>query len=411
MKVSNLKIFTWSLYDFANTIFSMMVVTLNFGLMVKIIYHGSELSLSLTRSSSMILVALSMPLAGVVADKYMRRMPLTIFFTILCCVTTIFIGKSSSLMVELILFGLALYCYQAALVFYDAVLPQLTTPDRIGRVSGYGVALGYVGTIFALLVVGSLAGPRAYSKTFTLTGILFFLFSIPFFLTVKDDAPKPLEGVWQMTWDSIKKMKDIYIDAKSREGILRFFIARFFIVDALETIIFFMAIFLTEAIGFKDNKAVVGNLSEIYVFLTVVTIFTVAGSLLWGFITEKFGPRNSLIGTVILWVITLSFMIFLSNKFVFYILGSLAGISLGGVWTTERPLLINLVNDNERLAGYFGIFALTGRMAAVIGPNIWSLTLIIFGPLGIIKYRFAVGSVLAMMITGLWILRKVPDAR
>jgi UMF1 family MFS transporter len=152
-------------------------------------------------------------------------------------------------------------------------------------------------------------------------------------------------------------------------------------------------------------------LSEIYVFFLIVTVFTVLGSLVWGFVTEKFGPRNSLLGTVILWVITLLSIIFISNKLIFYILGSLAGISLGGVWTTERPLLINLVANNEKLAGFFGLFALTGRMAAVIGPVIWGVVVLVFGSWGPMKYRFAVGSVLIMMVTGLWILRKVPDAR
>jgi UMF1 family MFS transporter len=142
-----------------------------------------------------------------------------------------------------------------------------------------------------------------------------------------------------------------------------------------------------------------------------VTVFTVIGSLCWGFITEKFGPRNSLVGTVMLWVITLACILFISSKPIFYILGSLAGISLGGVWTTERPLLINLLSDNKRLAEYFGIFALTGRMAAVVGPIIWGLTVMAFTSWGPLRYRFAIGSVLLMMIIGLLILRKVPDAR
>jgi UMF1 family MFS transporter len=155
----------------------------------------------------------------------------------------------------------------------------------------------------------------------------------------------------------------------------------------------------------------IGNLNEIMVFLLTVTVFTVFGSLIWGFVTERLGPRNALLGTVGLWILTLTGIIFTQNKAIYYILGSLAGISLGGVWTTERPLLINLVADNERLAGYFGLFALTGRMAAVIGPLIWGLTVLVFGSLGAVKYRFAVGSVLVMMVTGLIILRKVPDAR
>ncbi len=411
MKYPKVKIFTWSLYDFANTIFSMNVVSLNFPLMIKNDYNGADLALSISRSSAMVLVALSMPLAGVVADKFRRRMPLTMIFTVLCCLATVLLGKGGSMVVQLALFAVAIFCYQAALVFYDAVLPQVAGPERVGRVSGYGVALGYVGTIFGLVVVGSIAGPRAYSEAFTWTGLLFLLFSIPFFATVRDEAPKPLDGLWRMTVDSTRKMSDVYREIKARPGLLRFFLGRFFVVDALETIIFFMAIFLNEAVGFSDDKAVLGNLNEITVFLLIVTVFTVFGSLIWGFLTEKFGPRNSLLGTVALWVVTLTGILFLSSKPIFYVLGSLAGISLGGVWTTERPLLINLVGDNEKLAGYFGFFALTGRMAAVIGPIIWGATVAGFSFLGPMKYRFAIGTVLIMMITGLIILRKVPDAR
>jgi UMF1 family MFS transporter len=411
MSYSKSKVFTWSLYDFANTIFSMNVVSLNFPLFIKNHYHGADLSLSLARSSAMVMVALSMPLAGVMADKYQRRMPLTIFFTILCCAATALLGKGGSIYLQLALFALAVYSYQAGLVFYDAVLPQIATPERMGRVSGYGVALGYCGTIFGLSVVGAISGPRAYSTAFTWTGILFMLFSMPFFLTVKDVAAQPLKGLWKMTADSIRNISKVFIDARSRPGMMRFFIGRFFIVEALETVIFFMGIFLVEAIGFSDSKAVIGNLNEVTIFLLAVTVFTVIGSLCWGFVTEKFGPRNSLLGTVMLWVATLTGILFISSKPTFYVLGSLAGISLGGVWTTERPLLINLLSDNKRLAEYFGIFALTGRMAAVIGPIIWGLIVMGFTSWGPLRYRFAIGSVLLMMITGLLILRKVPDAR
>jgi len=411
MKYPKYKIFTWALYDFANTIFSMNVVSLNFPLMIKNDYGSPDLALSLSRSSSMILVALSMPLAGIIADKFQRRMPLTIFFTICCCLATLLLGKGGSVVWQLTLFALAIYCFQAALVFYDATLPQVAPPERMGRVSGYGVALGYVGTLFGLSVVGSIAGPHNYSKAFTWTAILFLAFSFPFFLTIRDQAPRPLVGIWKLTVESIKHIRDVYVDARARPGILRFFLGRFFVIEALETVIFFMAIFLSEAAGFSEGRVIIGNLNEITVFLLTVTVFTVFGSLIWGFVTEKYGPRNSLLGTVALWVVTLAGIIFTQNKAIYYLLGSLAGISLGGVWTTERPLLINLVAENERLAGYFGLFALTGRMAAVIGPLIWGLTIVIFGPLGAIKYRFAVGSVLIMMITGLIILRKVPDAR
>ena len=304
MRFGKTKIFTWSLYDFANTIFSMNVVSLNFPLMIKNNYGGADLDLSLARSSAMVLVALTMPLAGTIADRFERRMLPAFGFTLLCCLATISLGRSDSMFINLMLFALAVYSYQGALVFYNAVLPQVAGPGKIGRVSGYGVSLGYTGTIFGLIVVGSLAGPRCYSDAFALTAILFFVFASPFFITVRDESPKPLKGLMAVTGSSIKGIIGVLRDARARPG-----------------------------------------------------------------------------------------------------------ISLGGVWTTERPLLINLVGDNSKLAGYFGLFALSGRMAAVGGPIIWGLTVLAFDSLGAIKYRFAVGSVLAMMIAGFFIMRKVPDAR
>ncbi len=411
MKFSKTRIFTWSLYDFANTIFSMNVVSLNFPLMIKNNYGGSDLDLSLARSSAMVLLALTMPLAGTIADRFERRMLPAMGFTLLCCLATVSLGHSSSMLINLMLFALAVYCYQGALVFYNAVLPQVAGPGKLGRVSGYGVALGYTGTIFGLIVVGSLAGPRCYSDAFALTAVLFFIFAVPFFITIGDQSPKPLKGLLTVTGDSIKGIVGVLRDARDRPGILRFLLGRFLVVEALETIIFFMAIFLKEAVGFSDEKLTFGNLNEITVFLIIVTAFTAVGSLIWGFVTEKFGPRNSLLGTIVLWIVTLLGIIIFSHKGLFFLLGSLAGISLGGVWTTERPLLINLVGDNSKLGGYFGLFALSGRMAAVIGPIIWGLIVLAFDSLGPVKYRFAVGSVLAMMIAGFFVMRKVPDAR
>jgi len=411
MKYLKTNIFTWAMYDFANTIFSMMVVSLNFPLMIKGHYGGSDLDLSLSRSSAMVLVALTMPLAGKIADNFGRRMPPVIIFTILCCLATLSLGRSDSMTVNLVIFALAVYCYQSALVFYNAVLPQVAGPKRMGRVSGYGVALGYAGTIFGLIVIGSLVGPNCYSDIYALTAVFFIIFALPFFITVRDAFPKKIRSLKAVMTDSLRELAESYSDAKSRPGTLRFLLGRFFVVEALETIIFFMAVFLKEGAGFSDELHVMGNLTEISIFLIIVTVFTALGSLVWGFITEKFGPRNALLTVVILWIVTLVGIILFNGKNVLYLFGSLAGISLGGVWTSERPLLVNLVGDDSRLAGYFGLFALSGRMAAIIGPVIWGVTVMFFDSYGPARYDFAIGSVLLMMSVGLAILWKVPDAR
>jgi UMF1 family MFS transporter len=242
MRFGKTRIFTWSLYDFANTIFSMNVVSLNFPLMIKNNYGGANIDLSLARSTAMILIALTMPLAGTIADRFGRRMSPVMIFTVVCCLATALLGHSGSLLLNLAIFALAVYSYQSALVFYNAVLPQVAGGVRMERVSGYGVALGYIGTIFGLSVVGSLACPRCYADAFALTAVFFFLFALPFFLTVRDDNPKPLAGVTKVTFDSVRNLARVFRDARSRPGVLRFLLGRFFVVEALETIIFFMAI-------------------------------------------------------------------------------------------------------------------------------------------------------------------------
>jgi UMF1 family MFS transporter len=95
----------------------------------------------------------------------------------------------------------------------------------------------------------------------------------------------------------------------------------------------------------------------------------------------------------------------------YYLWGSLAGTALGGVWTTERPILIHLVGDNEKLGEYFGLYALSGRLAAVIGPIIWGLVIYFGASLGVIRYRLAILALLLMLVTGLIILWKIPDIR
>jgi UMF1 family MFS transporter len=210
MRYSKTRIFNWSLYDFANTIFSMNVVSLNFPLMIKSVYGGEDIHLSLARSSAMVLVALTMPLAGVVADRFRRRMPLAIALSLLCCLATASLGRGDSMIIQLIIFGVAVFGFQGALVFYNAVLPQVAGPRKIGRVSGYGVSLGYIGTIFGLIVVGSLTGPGCYSEAFALTAALFVLFSLPFFFTVKDESPLPLQNVGRVTIDSIRNFAAVF---------------------------------------------------------------------------------------------------------------------------------------------------------------------------------------------------------
>jgi len=404
----NKKILSWASYDFANTIFSMNVVSRYFPILVVTSLGGNDLAIGVSRSAAMILVALTMPVLGAIADqRNNRKLPL-IIFTIACCGLTAILGLSNILILELIIFGLAVYCFQSALTFYNALLPAVAPPDKIGYVSGLGVSLGYVGSIAGLFMVAILAA-KALSP-YIWTALLFLLFSIPVFIWVKDKSQA----------DDVKKViaidysKGLVVSLKRAAkvpGLLRFLIGRFFVVEAMETVILFMAIYLVKAAGFDQDGLYVAGLDEVTFYLIVVTFFTIIGSYIWGILTNKFGPKTMLLWAIVLWLIALTGIVLTSGKAIFYFWGSLAGIGLGGVWTADRTLLIRLVGDSSKLGEYFGLYALSGRLAAVIGPLIWGMIIYFGEPLGAFSYKLAIEALFIMMAAGLIILRKVRDVR
>jgi UMF1 family MFS transporter len=403
----NKKVFSWALYDFANTIFSMNIVSRYFPVMIITVLGGSDLIVGASRSAAMVLVALTMPVFGAIADQANnRRLPM-IIFTLGCVIVTALLSLTKILPLELVMFGLAVYCYQAALTFYNALMPSVAKPEKYGYVSGLGVALGYVGSITGLYVVAMLAS-KALSP-YLWTAILFLIFALPAFIWVKDkpkSRPATDIGVSGYNKGLISSLRR----ARTIPGLLRFLVGRFFVVEAMETVILFMAVYLVKAAGFKDSNPA-GGLDEVTAYLIIVTSFTIVGSYLWGVLSNWFGAKAMLLWAVVLWLIALSGIVFTSGRVVFYLWGGLAGIGLGGVWTADRPLLINLIHDDDRLGEFFGLYALSGRLAAVVGPLIWGGIIYLTESMGPISYKFAVESLFVLMVIGLIILRKVPDAR
>src|SRR5215211_7175263 len=150
----------WSLYDFANTIFSFAVVSSAIGLWLiaddRFGERDGNFILSVAIVVSVGLNALVSPILGALSDRGGRRMPYLLFFTALCIVPTLFIGWSPPV-IGVVLFVIANFGYQAALIYYDSTLKSVARPATRGRLSGIGVAVGYLGTIFAglfLLVMG-----------------------------------------------------------------------------------------------------------------------------------------------------------------------------------------------------------------------------------------------------------------
>ena len=443
---------SWAFYDFANTIFSMNVTTLYFA-----VWLVSDLGVSNTMDAAAnavasALIVVSIPFLGALSDVRRRRKPWVIGFTILSCLGCALMGivgqrmlpltgtavdnpatlpagwhaSGAPLFWVLAAFVMANYAYQAAMPFYNAMLPELVPIEEQGRLSGFGTALGYVGSIGGVLlvvpffngtlpVIGSLSpgfmatlhrlfpytahGGRV--STFLPTGVIFLLFSLPLFILCRDRVPAP-PGT-PIAWrKAVREVGNTIRDARQHPGTLRFIIGSFVYQDAIGTIIGFMTLYAVKAVGFEKG-------SEITLFL-VLTIPSIFGSYLYGHLVDRFGAKRCLMLTLGLWIALLAIMIAVPGKTAFWLVGLAIGLNFGGVPTAERPVLLSLVPDVE--AGrYFSLMLLSSRAAAIVGPLIWGVTVdSLESRLGTaIAYRAAVVTVAVMFVIAVFILRRVPD--
>ena len=441
---------SWALYYFSNTIFSMNIATLFFAVWLVQDVKASNTMAAVASSVSSLLVVISIPLFGAISDATRRRKPWVVGFTLISVVMTAVMGIVGQMMVPLVgdsvidpvqvdyilagmpalailsAFVLANWAYQGAMPFYNAMMFELGPSAQLGRLSGLGTALGYVGSIVGVLlvspffngklpVVGALpASATAFLQsvvpftshggrvsTFVPTALLFLLFSLPLFVFCKDHFARMDRA--RVQWrEAFRGVAETLRDSRRYPGALRFLIASFLYQDAIGTIIGFMALYAVKAMGFKDGV-------EITLFVAL-TVPAAIGSYFLGKVVDRKGPKKTLVFTIASWVVLLIAMIMVPNQLLFWLVGVAIGLIFGGVATAERPLLLTLVPDEEA-ARFFSLMVLSSRAAAIAGPLIWGLTVDGLEPsMGTgFAYRAAVVTVTIGMLLALVLLLKVPD--
>ena len=445
---------SWALYDFSNTIFSMNVATLYFAVWLVSDIGATELQYATANGIASVMVVAAIPLLGAISDVRRRRMPWVVGFTIVACVACALMGvfgtttlplvgtgvaggalrdpswhpTTIALVPVLFFYVIANFAYQAAQPFYNAMLPELVPPEERGRLSGLGTAVGYVGSIVGVLLVapfftgglplvgdlpaGVISGLRAIVpftdnggrvSTFVPTGLLFLIFSLPLFFFCRDHNPAP-SGTpirWRAAFgDVVRTLRD----AKKHPGALRFIVATFLYQDAIGTIVTVMALYAVKALGFAEG-------SEVSLFL-VLTVPAILGSYVAGWMVDRIGAKRTLQITIWIWVALLIAMVAVPSKEAFWVVGFAIGLNFGGVGAAERPMMLSLIPDAE--AGrYFSLMLLSARVAAIAGPFIFGLTVLQLEPsVGTgMAYRAAVLTVGVMFLIALAILQGVPDRR
>jgi UMF1 family MFS transporter len=408
-KKDRFKIFIWTLYDFANTSFSVLILTVAYSVYFKeIVADNSQIGdflWGLAFSLSMLIVAFISPFLGAIADYSSNKKFFLFIFTSLCIMSTgmMFFVKRGDIIPGILLLILANIGFESGLVFYDAFLPEITTERSYGRVSGYGFAMGYIGSFFSLLMAYPLLKGEFIPEnlvnvrlSFVLSALFFLVFASPFFIALKE---KKIDNKRKISYLRIgfERLGQTFKNVSKYKNIGRFLLSYFIYADGINTVIIFASIFARTTLKF--------SLTEILIFFLTVQSTAILGSIIFGIIADSIGQKRTLSITLVLWTITTVGAFFIEDKVGFYIIGFLAGSAMGSSQSISRSLMSKIIPLDKKTE-FFGFYSFFGKSSAILGP-------FLFGTISSItnSQRIAVISVAVFFITGLILLQKVKEQR
>lgn len=393
------QIISWCLFDFANSSYSAVIAAVIFQVYyINVIVGNKEgkgdLWWGAAISLSMLAVSLSSPFLGGIADYGGLRKRLLGAYTLACisAVAAFSLLGHGAVLVGFILIVLANIGMEGGLVFYNSFLPQIAPADYQGRVSGWGFAVGYAGSILSLLLALPLARAGRFELIWIMVAIFFALFSLPAFLFLPPDrmvkvtaAQAGLRGT-KKAWQTLQ---EIWGRKEPRMFLLSYLIYE----DGVNTVIVFSSSLAATTFGF--------NQSELIALYLVVQITALVGSILLSKPTDVWGPKLVVTTSLLLWSLVSVSAFFVQNKTQFWFIACTAGLGLGSVQAGTRSFFTQFIPEGKE-AEYFGVYSLVGKSSAIMGPLVFGQVSVAFG-----SQRPAILSIAAFFIIGLLVLRQV----
>jgi len=396
----NRNILGWIMYDFANSSFTTIIVTVVYSVyfvnsVVGERYDGTLLW-SIAISLSLLLVSISAPIFGAVAD-YSRSKKKFLFIN--TYITVLFTGllyfvKEGNIVLGMIFFIIANFGFNSANVFYNAFLPEIVSREEIGRVSGLGWAFGYVGGLLSLVM----ALPLVHNQVrliFPAVALYFGIFSIfTFYLLKEIKKPSKRSNYFKIAY---KRIKFSFLNIKKFSELKRYMLSYFIYNDAIVTIIAFGAIFGKEEFNMKPK--------DLLVYFIILQFASMIGAFIFGFILDKIGAKKTISITILIWIATIIWAFLCKTEGEFYLVGSLAGIAMGSSQSSSRTMLA-LLTPKKKMTEFFGFYAFSGKLGAIIGPLFYGVVENITG-----SQRYAILSILIFLILGGILLQTVNEEK
>jgi UMF1 family MFS transporter len=393
------EIFGWCCYDFANSAFITVVITVVYGPyftgVVAAGWAGANTLWSVILSASQVVVMVFGPALGVLADVTGSKKKFLLSMMWVCSAATAALWLTGPGTVALAA-GLVIVAYAAFSFgenFCASFLSELSTPANCGRISGYGWSFGYLGGLGALglaMLVLSVS-PDGVRWVFVVTALFMVAATLPVLLLLRE-RKQPESHVarwWQLGWESVLRAAR---DLPQHRDLLRFFWAFLLYMSGLGAVVAFAAIYSVEVLGFTTGE----NL----VLFASLQISSALGALAFGWWQDRVGSVNMLTAALLLWCLVAAGAYFCQTKEMFFLVGNLAGLAIGSCQAGSRAV-VSLLSPRERAAEFFGFWGVFGKFAAVVGPLFMGVLADMF------DLRVAVLSTLVFFVGGLLVLRTV----
>ncbi len=407
-------LFSWALYDWANSSFFAVIQTFVFAtFFIQSVAENDVIGSNQwgnVISAAGLLIALVGPFLGAIADQMGRRKPWIFTFSLICIVATAalwFVEPSNDFLVlALVLIFISTVGSECAIIFYNAMLPNLVSGKKMGRWSGWAWGLGYAGGLVCLVVALFLfinvdQPPFGLDKeaaehvraTFVLVAIWYFVFSLPLFFKTPDE-PRTGMGIRKAVVNGWKQLKESIRHIRAYKDILRFLIARMIFIDGLATVFAFGGIYAAGTFDMNER--------DVLIFGIGLNLTAGLGAALFAWIDDYLGSRQTILISLIGLITTTSAVLLVTSSFWFWAFGLTLGIFVGPVQAASRTYMGRIAPEELRNQ-MFGLFALSGKVTSFIGPFLVGWLTYAAG-----SQRIGMTVIIALFVIGFLLMIKVP---
>ena len=412
-KKLNKSVWSWALYDWANSAFATTVMAGFFPIFFKS-YWASDLSdaestfaIGSVNSLVGLLIAFSAPVLGAFADAGDSKRKFLFSFAFLGIITTgyLFFIPDSSWKIAIIFYGLGVIGFSGANVFYDSLLVTVSKEEERNRTSALGFSLGYLGggILFLLNVImflspnwfGLESQIEAVLWSFMSVALWWLIFSLPIYLNVKEPTQSSSgKSVNRIITEAFSSLLNTARSIKEYKSAVIFLLAYFLYMDGVDTIIR-MATSYGSDIGLSATSMIQALLLTQFVGFPATLVF--------GYYADKFGYKYSLSFAIIVYIFVVLFSSQMDTALEFYVVACVVGLVQGGVQAISRSFFSTLIPTNKA-AEFFGFYNFIGKSSVFIGPFMVSGIALVSG-----SPSYGILSLLILFIPGLILLWMVPD--